>query len=152
MLWEYCVGRNYQRHFGVGSAVARSVACFVFPHTSGLHFRCQYCCVVAFLEVLVGSWTSSLLYRRRLMCLSDVVYATCKGLGQNDIVRLSQAAITDSLSMVSVAPRIMTNLRASRVSTLYWVDAFSWGTAVCKGEQSSHMVLEMTRHRIMKED
>lgn len=101
---------------------------------------------VALLEVITGSWNSALLYRRRMMCLLDIVYSTCKGLKANDVVQLSPEAVTELLTIAILSPLIVTNLRATPIDHLYAVDASNWGIAVCRARQPQAVVYEMTRH------
>ena len=106
---------------------------------------------VGLLEILVGSWTSVFLFRRRLLSLFSVVYEPLqRGLGRRDIVRLSGELRDELLLILSLGPLACTDLRCSNSQDIYCSDASDWGIGITRATLPSGLEGEVHRHRLRK--
>ncbi|CAE7414981.1 unnamed protein product, partial [Symbiodinium sp. KB8] len=83
------------------------------------------------LESLVGSWLSVFLLRRRLLASMVHVFSAVRGLGPNDIIRLSPELAAELSSFMLLGPLACVCLRAPVEASVTATDASStWQAAV----------------------
>lgn len=105
-------------------------------------------CTISLLNVLIGSWTSVFLYKRRLL---NVCYAALQSSeNSRTVLRLSDELVSELILIVALAPLAVTFLKAANASDVYASDASSWGLAVCKARLPSWIVGEVHRHKLRK--
>ena len=104
------------------------------------------CCTAGLLDVLAGSWIACLIYRRRMMCLLDLIYDGKRGHYPDEILKLSEPLKTELLLIASLAPLAVTDLRATDSDLLLATDASDWGTAVVSAEIPVEAGRELRRH------
>ena len=103
------------------------------------------------LEILVGSWTSVFLFRRRLLSLFSVVYEPLqRGLKRQHIIKLSDELRDELVMIVSLGPLACTDLRCWNSSLIYCSDASDWGIGITKAALPSGFEAEVHRHRLRK--
>ena len=108
-------------------------------------------CTISLLNVLIGSWTSVFLYKRRLLSLLNVCYAALQSSeNSRTVLRLSDELLSELILIVALAPLALTFLKAANASDVYASDASSWGLAVCKARLPSWIVGEVHRHKLRK--
>ena len=108
-------------------------------------------CTISLLNVLIGSWTSVFLYKRRLLSLLNVCYAALQSSeNSRTVLRLSDELLSELILIVALAPLAVTFLKAANASDVYASDASSWGLAVCKARLPSWIVGEVHRHKLRK--
>lgn len=105
---------------------------------------------IGILMHLAGSWSSVLLFRRRLLCLLDRVFGAMKGAAQDSIVRLSGELRSELLMCVALAPMAVTNLRAPGADRWYTVDVSNRGYAATMVKTKEHVTRELCRHTMQK--
>ena len=74
---------------------------------------------VALLQVLSGSWISIYIFRRRLFCMLDLVFAATRGRLQGDVIQMSPQLKEELLFLAILAPLAVTDMRASPAP---WLD------------------------------
>ena len=105
-------------------------------------------CTISLLNVLIGSWTSVFLYKRRLL---NVCYAALQSSeNSRTVLRLSDELVSELILIVALAPLAVTFLKAANARDVYASDASSWGLAVCKARLPSWIVGEVHRHKLRK--
>ena len=108
-------------------------------------------CSIGLLEVLVGSWTSIFLFRRRLLCLLNLVYQPCQGdVDRKHILRLSPELKEELLLCMCLSVTAVTNLRVANSEYLYCSDASEWGIAITRAKLPSWLQSEIHRHKLKK--
>ena len=108
-------------------------------------------CTISLLETIVGSWTSILLFRRRMLSLLQVCYAALQAGGhKRDVLRLSVELKEELLLLINLAPLAATFLRTKDSRFVYASDASSWGWAVVKAPLPLFLQDEIHRHRLRK--
>ncbi|CAE7214728.1 BSPAL1 [Symbiodinium sp. CCMP2592] len=106
---------------------------------------------LALLEILVGSWTSIFLFRRRLLSLFSVVYEPLqRGLRRKDVVKLSDEMRDELQMIVSLGPLAATDLRSENSPFVYCSDASEWGIGITKTMLPAGLEAEVHRHRLRK--
>lgn len=108
-------------------------------------------CTISLLETIVGSWTSILLFRLRMLSLLQVCYAALQAGGhKRDVLRLSVELKEELLLLINLAPLAATFLRTKDSRFVYASDASSWGWAVVKAPLPLFLQDEIHRHRLRK--
>ena len=103
------------------------------------------------LEVLIGCWTSTFLFRRRLLSLLSTVYEPLqRGLSSRTIIRLSPALIEELLLILALAPLAVTSISACNSPFVYASDASDWGIGVTRARLPDGLQSEVHRHRLRK--
>ena len=106
---------------------------------------------ISLLEMIVGSWTSIFLFRRRMLSLLQVCYSALQsGSQRRDVLRLSVELKEELLLMISLAPLAATFLRTKDCRSVYASDASSWGWAIVKASLPLFLRDEIHRHRLRK--
>lgn len=105
---------------------------------------------VELLQILVGSLISLFLYRRRLLSVLDSIFASIRGRGPRDIVRLSNHTKTDLLVCVVLLPWACTNMRALFSGRVTATDASSTKEAAVVASVPSRVASELARHTLKK--
>ena len=105
---------------------------------------------VELLQILVGSLISLFLYRRRLLSVLDSIFASIRGRGPRDIVRLSNHTKTDLLICVVLLPWACTNMRALFSGRVTATDASSTKEAAVVASVPSRVASELARHTLKK--
>lgn len=108
-------------------------------------------CSVSLLEVLVGSWTSIFLFRRRLLSLFNVVYAASDpALSRTHVLMLSPELKEELLMCCMLGPFALTLLRVPNSELLYCSDASDWGIGVVAAALPGELQKEIHRHKLRK--
>ena len=108
-------------------------------------------CTLSLLNVLVGSWTSVFLYKRRMLSLINVSYAALHSSEDpRAVLRLSDELLSELILIVSLAPLAVTFLTAENSNFVFASDASSWGLAVCKAPLPLWLRGEIHRHKLRK--
>eukprot|EP00438_Fugacium_kawagutii_P021002 Skav228367 [mRNA] locus=scaffold1981:191093:195553:+ [translate_table: standard] len=108
-------------------------------------------CSVGLLEVIVGCWTSVFLFRRRLLCLFNVVYSAFNEESERShVLRLSLELKEELLLMLALCPLAVTRLRLQNSRLLYCSDASEWGIGVTAAQLPPRMQSEIHRHKLRK--
>ena len=108
-------------------------------------------CSVGLLEVIVGCWTSIFLFRRRLLCLLNVVYAAFDVEAERShVLRLSLELKEELLLMLALSPLAVSRLRLPNSEWLYCSDASEWGIGVTAAQLPLRMQKEIHRHKLRK--
>ncbi|CAE7225299.1 unnamed protein product [Symbiodinium necroappetens] len=103
------------------------------------------------LEILVGSWTSIFLFRRRLLSLFSVVYEPLqRGLKRQHVIKLSDELRDELVMIISLGPLACTDLRCWNSPLIYCSDASDWGIGITKAALPSGFEAEVHRHRLRK--
>ena len=106
---------------------------------------------VALLEIVVGSWTSTFLFRRRLLSLLSVVYEPLqRGLPRSTVIRLSPELAEELLLVLSLAPLAVSDLRATNSQHVYCSDASDWGIGVTRARLPEGLEAEVHRHKLRR--
>ena len=105
---------------------------------------------LALLEVLVGCWTSTFLFRRRLLSLFSVVYEPLqRGLRRSTVIRLSPELAEELLLIMCLAPLAVTDIKARNSSYIYSSDASSdFGIGVTRARLPAGLEAEVHRHKL----
>ena len=108
-------------------------------------------CTISLLNVLVGSWTSVFLYKRRLLSLINLCYSALHADDDpRSVLRLSDELRAELCLMVALAPLAVTRISAENSEWLYASDASSWGLAVCRTKIPTWLQGEIHRHKLQK--
>jgi hypothetical protein len=108
-------------------------------------------CTISLLEVLVGSWTSIFLFRRRLLSVLNVVYEAMQRCeSRAEVIRLSAELTEELLLCVSLGPLAATFLRTKDCAEIFASDASSQGWAVVKAQLPPFLSSEVHRHSLKK--
>lgn len=108
-------------------------------------------CTLSLLNVLVGSWTSVFLYKRRMLSLINVSYAALHSSEDpRAVLRLSDELLSELILIVSLALLAVTFLTAENSNFVFASDASSWGLAVCKAPLPLWLRGEIHRHKLRK--
>ena len=108
-------------------------------------------CSLGLLEVLIGSWTSIFLFRRRLLSLLNLVYQPCQGdIDRKHILRLSPELKEELLLCMCLGVTAVTNLRVTNAEHIYCSDASEWGIAVTRAFLPEWLQDEIHRHKLKK--
>lgn len=103
------------------------------------------------LEVVIGCWTSTFLFKRRLLSLLNVVYEAAQRMeDRKSVIRLSSELKTELLLCCIFAPVACTFLKAMNSTCVFASDASDWGFAVCSAELPEWLRTELHRHRLRK--
>ena len=100
----------------------------------------------ALLEVLAGCWVSILLFRRPIMAVMSLIYATKRGHSRQDVVKLSAELKGELALLIVLAPLAVTDMRADVADHIYESDASNWGTAHVRGAVPEAIYDELLRH------
>lgn len=108
-------------------------------------------CSIQLLEVLIGSWTSTFLFRRRLLALFNVCYAAVQAAeDRTAVIRLSYDIKMELFLRCALAPFACTCLRTKSCDDLYASDASSWGLATVTSELPKWLRDEIHRHKLRR--
>ena len=106
--------------------------------------------LVDLLQTLGGSILSLLFFRRRMLCLMDLLLQMCVGRGKNEIVQLSGALKSGLYSLALLLPLACTDLRCSPRARLFATDASNWGEASVVASVPLRVSAELLRHTLRK--
>lgn len=84
---------------------------------------------VDLLQIISGALISLLLYRRRMLCLLDAIFGSCRGREGREVVQLSGRCRSELLSIAVLLPLAASNLRAPVSGRVVASDASNWGQA-----------------------
>ena len=108
-------------------------------------------CSAGLLEILVGCWTATFLFRRRLLCLLGVVYEPLqRGLTRKSVFKLSPQLKEELILCITLAPLTATDLRAKNSEYVYCSDASDTGLGITKAPLPPSLQSEVHRHRMRK--
>eukprot|EP00438_Fugacium_kawagutii_P002050 Skav230092 [mRNA] locus=scaffold3264:40338:47439:- [translate_table: standard] len=107
-------------------------------------------CTVGLMEVLAGGFVAIFAFRRRMMSLLDLIYASQAGRDRRDVVRLSAEAIDELWSLAILCSLSVTDLRATHSNRCFMVDASNWGEAVVESRLEGGMADEIHRHGLSR--
>ena len=125
----------------IRALVARVKAlCLVTYQIAGLGFATP-----GLLHIISGSWVSVLLFRRRLLCLLDLIVEAVRGKHDEDIVQLSPSLRLELISLVLLAPLAVSNPRADVAPWLGATDASNWGVAHVRADVPPEVAGELYR-------
>ena len=102
------------------------------------------------LHTLSGIWTSLIMFRRRCLCLLDLVFDATRGRRAGDVLELSGPLRSELLTLSILAPLMFTNLRARTSPVVGCVDASTRKRAVCVATLCPFAVRELSRHAIRR--
>eukprot|EP00438_Fugacium_kawagutii_P014015 Skav204090 [mRNA] locus=scaffold3129:371114:378324:+ [translate_table: standard] len=105
---------------------------------------------VGLLQTLAGSWISVLQYRRRMLCLLDLIYEVQQGRQQEDIVQLSPKLRDEMWVLVALAPLAVTDLRAASLGHLFLTDASEDAKAAVVTDVPVAFARELQRHTLSR--
>jgi len=130
------------RMFGIRGLVsaprARIVALSILTYTiANLGYS-----TAGMLEALSGAWINVFMFRRRMLCLMNLIFASYRGVPSNAILKLSTALKTELLLLVLLAPFAVTNMRIPGATRWYAVDASNKGWAITSVGAPEHVVRE----------
>ena len=93
---------------------------------------------------LLGCWVHVLLFRRPLLCVFSAVFRVpaC----DDELLVLSPAVLDELLLICLLAPTAYTNLRASTLSSVFAVDASTFGAGACAAFVGPELGGELFRH------
>jgi len=100
------------------------------------------------LFTVAGLWISLMVYRRRCMCLLDLIFDAVKGRKPGDVLRLSPALRTELLLVSTLAAQFYSNLRSATDCEIGCVDASNRKRAACVAPLPQGAVRELTRYAI----
>ena len=108
-------------------------------------------CSAGLLEILVGCWTATFLFRRRLLCLLGVVYEPLqRGLTRKSVFKLSPQLKEELILCITLAPLAATDLRAKNSEYVYCSDASDTGLGITRAPLPPSLQSEVHRHRMRK--
>ena len=102
------------------------------------------------LESLVGSWLSVFLLRRRLLASMVHVFSAVRGLGPNDIIRLSPELAAELASFMLIGPLACVCLRAPVEPSVTATDASSTWQAAVRAPVPVEVATEGIRQSVQK--
>ena len=105
---------------------------------------------IALLEIIAGGFVALFCFRRRMMCLLDLIYSVQAGRSRDDVVSLPSALVDELWCLALLSPLAVTDLRARYSDTVYMVDASNWGDAVVSADLGAGMQSEIHRHSLCK--
>lgn len=105
---------------------------------------------IALLEIISGGFVALFCFRRRMMCLLDLIYSVQSGRSRDDVVSLPPALVDELWCLSLLSPLAVTDLRARFSQEVYMVDASNWGEAVVSANLSAGMQEEIHRHSLCK--
>ena len=98
------------------------------------------------LDILAGSWVSVLVFRRRMLCLLDLIFNAMRGHSVSTLLRLSRELRSELFMLALLAPLATSDLRCPVSDIIYVVDASSRKTAVCFAQFPVAVARELYRH------
>jgi len=101
---------------------------------------------VGLLDLVAGTWNSILLYRRRMLCLLDLVYDAVRSRHLDEVLRLSQALRFELFSLAVTSCCAWTNQRATVIDKVYAADASLSKIAACVAAVPHPVAKELRRH------
>eukprot|EP00438_Fugacium_kawagutii_P029179 Skav210075 [mRNA] locus=scaffold7699:14183:18616:+ [translate_table: standard] len=108
-------------------------------------------CSVGLLEVLTGAFTSIFLFRRRLLCLLNLVYQAGHGeFERNHVIRLSPELQEELFLCLCLCPLAVTNMKVDNAEHIYCSDASEWGIGVTRALLPGWLQREVHRHKLRK--
>ena len=86
-------------------------------------------CSIQLLEVLIGSWTSTFLFRRRLLSLFNVAYAAVQMTEErSSVIRLSSDLKVELYLCCALAPMACTCLKTPACTEIFRFGCFELGS------------------------
>ena len=153
---EKAIDRAFEATFWGGTfdgvrGLARAPLVRVIPLAilTGAIARLGYA-TVALLHVLSGSWISVYIFRRRMFCVLDLIFAACRGRMMGDVIQFSNALRGELFLLAILTPLAVTDMRASPAPWYDVVDASDWGEAHCRADIPPTIALELQRHCVVK--
>ena len=107
-------------------------------------------CTVDLLQVVAGALISLLLYRRRMLCLMDSIFSSCRGRSGREVVRLSGRCKSELLSIALLLPLAASNLKSPISGKVVATDASNWGQAAVVASTPAKVAEELYRHCLRK--
>ena len=105
---------------------------------------------VDLLRIVSGALISLLLYRRRMLCLLDSIFESCRSREGREVVQLSGKCRSELLSVAVLLPLAASNLRAPISGVVVATDASNWGQVAVSARVPTRVAEELYRHCLRK--
>lgn len=105
---------------------------------------------VDLLQIVAGALISLLLYRRRMLCLMDSIFGSCRGRGGREVIKLSGKCISELFSIAILLPLAASNLKSQISGKVVASDASNWGQAAVVADVPGKVAEELYRHCLRK--
>ena len=105
---------------------------------------------VDLLQTIGGSLLSFYLFRRRMLCLMDLIFQATVGREKNEVLEMSGGLKSELFCLAFLLPLACTDLRALPRGRVFASDASNWGEASVVADLPGAISEELVRHSLRK--